>query len=152
VTRGYYAKPEETAAVLDADGWFHTGDLAVQDGEGRTVFLGRLKETLRIGHHMVAPAEIEDFLMGHPAVAQAFVVGVPDARLGEVAAAFVIPRAGETVSGGALQAYSRGKLAGFKVPRHVWLVDDVPRTPGPHGDKVQKARLREQALRALGQA
>jgi fatty-acyl-CoA synthase len=150
VTRGYYEKPEETAAVFDPDGWFHTGDLAVQDAEGRTVFLGRLKETLRIGHHMVAPAEIEAFLMSHPAVAQAFVVGVPDARLGEVAAAFVIPRARTAVSGDGLQAYCRGKLAGFKVPRHVWFVDDVPRTPGPHGDKVQKARLREQALRALG--
>jgi fatty-acyl-CoA synthase len=99
---------------------------------------------------MVAPAEIEGFLMSHPGVAPAFVVGVPDARLGEVAVAFVIPRAGQGVSGDALQAYGRGQLAGFKVPRHVWIVADVPRTPGPHGDKVQKARLREQALRALG--
>jgi fatty-acyl-CoA synthase len=99
---------------------------------------------------MVAPAEIEDFLMSHPGVAQAFVVGVPDPRLGEVAVAFVIPRAGDPVSGEALQAHSRGRLAGFKVPRHVWIVSDVPRTPGPHGDKVQKGRLREQALRALG--
>jgi fatty-acyl-CoA synthase len=150
VSRGYYEKPDETAAVFDPDGWFHTGDLAVQDGEGRTEFLGRLKETLRIGHHMVAPAEIEGFLMSHPGVAQAFVVGVPDPRLGEVAVAFVIPRAGDPVSEDALQAYSRGRLAGFKVPRHVWIVGDVPRTPSAHGDKVQKGRLREHALRALG--
>jgi fatty-acyl-CoA synthase len=99
---------------------------------------------------MVAPAEIEGFLMSHPGVAQAFVVGVPDPRLGEVAVAFVIPRAGDPVSEDALQAYSRGRLAGFKVPRHVWIVGDVPRTPSAHGDKVQKGRLREHALRALG--
>ncbi len=122
VTRGYYRKPEETAAALDAAGWFHTGDLAVQDGAGHTFFLGRLKETLRIGHNMVAPAEIEAFLMSHPAVAQAFVVGVPDPRLGEVAVAFAIPRAGHAVTGAALQAHCRGRLAGFKVPRHVWVV------------------------------
>ncbi len=152
VTRGYYEKPEETAAAIDAAGWLHTGDLAVQDGVGHTFFLGRLKETLRIGHFMVAPAEIEAFLMEHPRLAQAFVVGVPDARLGEVAAAYVIPRPGQTATAAELLAYCRGKLAGFKVPRHIWVVEDVPRTPGPHGDKVQKGKLREQALRALGLA
>jgi len=152
VTRGYYKKPEETAAMFDAAGWLRTGDLAVQDAAGHTFFLGRLKETLRIGHFMVAPAEIEAFLMTHPAVAQAFVVGVPDGRLGEVAVAFVIPRPGPAVEPETLQAYCRGKLAGFKVPRQLWIVADVPRTPGPHGDKVQKGKLREQALRALGLA
>ncbi|HEV8672778.1 MAG TPA: AMP-binding protein [Methylomirabilota bacterium] len=149
VTRGYYKKPDETTAAIDPAGWLHTGDLAVQDDAGHTFFLGRLKETLRIGHFMVAPAEIEAFLMSHPAVAQAFVVGVPDARLGEVAAAFVIPREGERLEADTLQAYCRGKLAGFKVPRHVWVVADVPRTPGPHGDKVQKGKLREEARRRL---
>ena len=99
---------------------------------------------------MVAPAEIEAFLMSHPAVAQAFVVGVPDPRLGEVAVAYVIPREGEALTEAALQDHCRGKLAGFKVPRHIWLVPDVPRTPGAHGDKVQKARLRQDALRLLG--
>ncbi|MBI3457814.1 MAG: AMP-binding protein [Candidatus Rokubacteria bacterium] len=152
VTRGYYKKPEETAAAIDATGWFHTGDLAVRDEAGHTVFLGRLKETLRIGHFMVAPAEIEAFLMRHPAVAQAFVVGVPDARLGEIAVAYVVLREGQAAAAAELQAFCTGKLAAFKVPRHLWVVDDVPRTPGPHGDKVQKGKLREQALRALGLA
>jgi fatty-acyl-CoA synthase len=150
VTRGYYKKPEETAAAIDAAGWLHTGDLAVQDDAGHTFFLGRLKETLRIGHNMVAPAEIEAFLMSHPAVSQAFVVGVPDGRLGEVAVAYVIARAGTTLGEAELQAYCRGRLASFKTPRHVFVVDDVPRTPGPHGDKAQRPRLREMALRALG--
>ncbi|HEV8306082.1 MAG TPA: AMP-binding protein [Methylomirabilota bacterium] len=150
VTRGYYKKPEETAAAIDAAGWFHTGDLAVRDEAGHTFFLGRLRETLRIGHFMVAPAEIEAFLMSHPTVGQAFVVGVPDPRLGEVAVAYVIPREGEAPTEAELQAYCGGKLAAFKVPRRVWVVADVPRTPGPHGDKAQKGKLRQEALRALG--
>jgi fatty-acyl-CoA synthase len=99
---------------------------------------------------MVAPAEIEAFLMTHPKVAQAFVVGVPDPRLGEVAVAYVILREGETATEEVLIAHCRGRLAGFKVPRHVWLVRDVPRTPSPHGDKVQRGKLREAALRVLG--
>lgn len=150
VTRGYYEKPEETRAAFTADGWFRTGDLAVRDPAGHVFFLGRIKETLRIGHFMVAPAEIETFLMSHPAVAQAFVVGVPDPKLGEVAVAFVIPRDDGTVDEAELVDACRGKLAGFKVPRRVFVVADVPRTPGPHGDKVQRGKLREQALRALG--
>lgn len=152
VTRGYYKKPEETAATIDPAGWLHTGDLAVRDVGGHVFFLGRFKEILRIGHHMVAPAEVEAFLMSHPRVAQAFVIGVPEPRLGEVAVAYVIPRAGETTTDAELIGYCRGKLAGFKVPRHVFVVDDVPRTPGPHGDKVQRGKLRERALRALGLA
>jgi fatty-acyl-CoA synthase len=149
VTRGYYRKPEETRAAIDPEGWLRTGDLAVRDAAGHTFFLGRLKETLRIGHFMVAPAEIEAFLMGHPAVAQAFVVGVPDPRLGEVAVAYLIARQGADLTEGAVQDYCRGRLAGFKVPRHVFVVADVPRTPGPHGDKAQRGRLREDALRRL---
>jgi fatty-acyl-CoA synthase len=152
VTRGYYRKPEETAAAIDPEGWLRTGDLAVRDAVGHTFFLGRLKETLRIGHFMVAPAEIEAFLMSHPAVAQAFVVGVPDPRLGEVAVAYLIAREGTALTETAIQAYCRGRLAGFKVPRHVFVVADVPRTTGPHGDKVQKAKLREDARRRLGLA
>jgi fatty-acyl-CoA synthase len=150
VTRGYYGNPEETAAMFDAAGWFRTGDLGTQDETGRIFFLGRLKETLRIGHLMVAPADIETFLLGHPKLAQAFVVGVPDASLGEVAAAYVIPRPGESPTEKELQDYCRGRLAAFKAPRHIWVVEDVPRTRGPHGDKAKRMELREMALRTLG--
>jgi fatty-acyl-CoA synthase len=150
VTRGYYEKPEETRAAIDPDGWLHTGDLAVRDAAGHVFFVGRLKETLRIGHQMVAPAEIEAFLATHPKVAQAFVVGVPDPRLGEVPVAHVIPRPGTATTEAEIIAHCRGRLAGFKVPRHVFIVQDVPRTPGPHGDKVQRARLRDDTLRLLG--
>jgi fatty-acyl-CoA synthase len=146
VTRGYYRKPEETAQAFSPDGWFKTGDLGVRDGEGRTIFKGRLREVLRISHFMVAPAEIEAFIMEHPAVLQAFVIGVPDPRLNEAAVAYVIPRPGATLTPDAVIEHCRGRIASYKVPRHVRIVEDVPRTPGPHGDKVQKARLREQFL------
>ncbi len=146
VTRGYYEKPEETAKAFTADGWFKTGDLAMRDGKGRVIFRGRLREVLRISHFMVAPGEIEDYLQTHPKVLQAFVIGVPDARTNEAAVAYVIPRPGAAVTEDELIAYCRGRIASFKVPRHVRVVADVPRTPSPHGDKVQKARLREMFL------
>ena len=150
VTPGYYDKPEETRAAIDPDGWLHTGDLAVRDEAGHVFFRGRLKETLRIGHQMVAPAEIETFLATHPAIGQAFVVGVPDPRLGEVPVAYVIPRPGAAPTEAEVLAHCRGRLATYKVPRHVFVVPDVARTPGPHGDKVQRAELRADALRLLG--
>ncbi|HXG15395.1 MAG TPA: AMP-binding protein [Calidithermus sp.] len=149
VTRGYWDKPEETARAFTEDGWFRSGDLGVRTAEGHVIFKGRLREVLRISHYMVAPGEIEAFLMSHPAVHQAFVVGIPDPRTNEAAAAFVIPKPGARLTAEDLLAFCRGRIASFKIPRLVRLVDDVPRTPGPHGDKVQRARLREQALREL---
>src|SRR3972149_6275177 len=91
VTRGYYKKPGETAAAFTADGWFRSGDLGVRDDAGHTIFKGRLRETLRISHFMVAPGEIEACLMSHPGVAQALVVGLPDPKLNEGPVAYVIP-------------------------------------------------------------
>ncbi|MFQ5897338.1 MAG: AMP-binding protein [Candidatus Methylomirabilia bacterium] len=149
VTKGYYENPEETAKAFTRDGWFKTGDLALQDDAGRTIFKGRLREVLRISHFMVAPREIEEFLMAHPRVHQAFVVGVPDIKLGEAAFAYVIPREGEILSEDDIMAHCKGKIASFKIPRYIRFVKDVPRTPGPHGDKVQKPKLREQALEEL---
>ena len=143
VTRGYYKKPEETAKAFSADGWFKSGDLGVRDAEGRTIFKGRLREVLRISHFMVAPAEIEAFIMTHPKVSQAFVIGVPDPKMNEAAVAYVIAKPGERVTEAEIVGHCKGKIASYKVPRHVRVVDDVPRTHGPHGDKVQKSRLRE---------
>ena len=144
VTAGYYRKPEETAKAFSADGWFKTGDLAVRDAAGRVIFRGRLREVLRISHFMVAPGEIEAYLQTHPKVLQAFVIGVPDPRTNEAAVAYVIPCPGcGDLTEDEVIAHCRGRIASFKVPRHVRVVADVPRTPGPHGDKVQKARLRE---------
>jgi fatty-acyl-CoA synthase len=146
VTRGYYKKPEETKAAFTPDGWFRSGDLGRRDSNGRVIFSGRLKETLRISHHMVAPGEIEAFLLGHPAVAQAFVVGVPDPASNEAPVAYVIRKPGARVDDEELRAWCRGKIASFKIPRGVRFVDDVPRTPSPHGDKVQRVKLREMAV------
>jgi fatty-acyl-CoA synthase len=150
VTRGYYKKPEETANAFTADGWFKTGDLAVRDAKGRTVFKGRLREVLRISHFMVAPAEIEAFIMTHPKVSQAFVIGVPDPKLNEAAVAYVIPTPGERLTEADIIAHCKGRIASYKIPRHVRIVADVPRTPGPHGDKVQKAKLRDLFLTGSG--
>jgi fatty-acyl-CoA synthase len=145
VTRGYWGQPEETARAFTADGWFRSGDLGVRTGAGHVVFRGRLREVLRISHHMVAPGEIEAFLMSHPGVAQAFVVGIPDARTNEAAAAYVIPAPGARLTEDEVRDFCRGRIASFKVPRLIRLVADVPRTPGPHGDKVQRARLQAMA-------
>jgi fatty-acyl-CoA synthase len=147
VTRGYYKKPEETAAAFTPDGWFRSGDFGVQDDAGHTIFKGRLRETLRISHFMVAPGEIEAFLMSHPDIVQAFVVGIPDPKLNEAPVAYVIAAEGSRLTEEALRAFCRGKIASYKIPLGVRFVKDVPRTPGPHGDKVQRAKLREQALR-----
>jgi fatty-acyl-CoA synthase len=149
VTRGYYKKPDETARAFTADGWFRTGDLAVQDEAGRTIFRGRLKDTLRISHFMVAPGEIEEFLMTHPKVLQAVVVGVPDLKLGEAPVAYIIPREGEILSEEEIMGHCKGKIASYKIPRAVRFVKDVPRTQGPHGAKVQKGKLREQAIQEM---
>ncbi len=147
VTRGYYEKPEETVKAFSRDGWFKTGDLAVRDTAGRVIFRGRLREVLRISHFLVAPGEIEAYLQTHPKVLQAFVIGVPDARTNEAAVAYVIPRPGAAdLTEAEVIAHCKGRIASFKVPRQVRIVADVPRTPGPHGDKVQKARLREMFL------
>ena len=146
VTAGYYDKPDETARAFTADGWFKTGDRARRDAAGRTIFRGRMREVLRISHFMVSPGEIEAFLMTHPGVLQAFVVGVPDPRTNEAAVAYAIPRPGARLTEADIIAHCRGHIASFKIPRHVRIVDDVPRTPGPHGDKVQKDKLREMFL------
>src|SRR5438309_555609 len=150
VTRGYYNKPEETAAAFTPDGWFCSGDLGIQDGQGHTIFKGRLRETLRISHFMVAPGEIAAFLMSHPDVRQAFAVGVPDPKLNEAPEAYVIAGNGVRLTEEALRAFCRGKIASYKIPLWIRFVEDVPRTPSPHGDKVQRGKLREQAIREFG--
>ncbi len=143
VTPGYHGKPEETACAFTEDGWFRTGDLGVRDLQGRTIFRSRLREVLRVSHFMVSPAEIEAYLQTHPRVHQAFVIGVPDPRTTEAPVAYVIPAPGPAPTEAELIAHCRGRIASYKIPRAIRVAADVPRTPGPHGDKVQKHRLRE---------
>ena len=139
VTRGYYKRPEETAKAIDADGWFHTGDMGLMRPDGHMRFLGRYKDMLKIGGENVDPMEVEAFLMTHPAVQAASVVGLPDARLSEVAVAFVQREAGQALSEQEVIEHCRGRVASFKIPRHVVFVDEFPMTSS---GKVQKVKLR----------
>ncbi len=147
IMQGYYRKPEETVRAFDADGWFHTGDMGYLRPDGYMRFIGRYKDVLKVGGENVDPTEVEAHLATHPAVRQVAVVSYPDPRLIEIPVAFVVVAPGPSVSGGEILAACRGRIASFKIPRHVIFVDDLPMTPT---GKVQKVRLREQALRVLG--
>jgi len=140
VMKGYFRRPEDTRAAITPDGWFRTGDGAQFDNEGFLTITGRLKDLIIIGGENVQPREIEDVLESHPAVAEAAVVGMPDASRGEVAIAFVIPAAGATVDEMELRTLARDRLAGYKVPKQIRVVDDLPRSPI---GKVLKRKLRE---------
>src|SRR5262249_33813972 len=147
VTEGYYRKPEETARAIDPDGWVHTGDMGLIRSDGHLRFMGRYKDMLKIGGENVDPLEVEAYLMSHPAINAVAVVGLPDARLGEVAVAFVRLERGQNVTEPEVAEYCRGKIASYKIPRRVLFLDEFPMTGS---GKVQKVRLREEARRRLG--
>lgn len=142
LTRGYYRDPQATAATIDADGWLHTGDLAVMADAGACRIVGRLKDMIKSGGENVSPDEVEDVLVRHPDVARASVVGAADDRWGERVVAFVIPTPGSSVDAKALEAHCRNLLSPFKVPREWRLIDELPITPS---GKVQRAELRRLA-------
>ena len=142
VTEGYYKRPEETARALDKDGWLHTGDMGVMRPDGQLRFLGRYKDMLKIGGENVDPMEVEGFLMSHPAIRMAAVVWMPDARLSEVAVAFVQVEPSVTLTEREVIEHCRGRVASFKTPRRVAFVDEFPMTST---GKIQKVKLRERA-------
>jgi acyl-CoA synthetase (AMP-forming)/AMP-acid ligase II len=142
VMLGYFEDPEATAEAIDADGWLHTGDLGVMDERGYVDITDRKKDMFIVGGFNAYPAEIENALLGHEAVAQVAVVGVPDARMGEVGHAFVVPRPGTTVDPDALIAWCRERMANYKVPRAVHVVDALPVNAS---GKVLKYELRARA-------
>jgi fatty-acyl-CoA synthase len=144
--RGYYGKPVETAQALDHDGWVHTGDMGVIRADGHLRFLGRYKDMLKIGGENVDPMEVEAFLMSHAAINLAAVVSFPDPRLAEVAVAFVKREPGSPLTDTEVLAHCHGRIASFKIPRHVIFVDDLPMTSS---GKIQKVKLREEALRRI---
>jgi fatty-acyl-CoA synthase len=144
--RGYYEKPEATAATIDTDGWLHTGDMGLLRADGHLRFMGRYKDMLKIGGENVDPMEVEAFLMAHPAVNLVAVVGLPDARLSEVSVAFVRVEPGQTLTEDDVLAHCRGRIASFKIPRRVIFVDDFPMTSS---GKIQKVKLRTEATRLL---
>ena len=144
VMLGYYGKPAETAQAFDAERWFRTGDMATIDADGFLRYMGRYKDMLKVGGENVDPTEVEAFLEGHPDIAQVKLVGMPDARLGEAPVACVIARAGHTVSIESVRAFCAGRIASFKTPRRVVMVDAFPMTTT---GKVQRALLRDEVLR-----
>jgi fatty-acyl-CoA synthase len=147
VMRGYWNEPEKTAAAIDADGWMHTGDLAVMDDEGYVNITGRIKDLIIRGGENVSPREIEEYLYTHPDIVDVQVVGVPDARYGEEICAFVQARPGSEVDTESVRAFCSGRIAHFKVPRYVIVVDEFPMTVT---GKIQKYLLRETATEHLG--
>jgi fatty-acyl-CoA synthase len=146
---GYFRDPERTAEVIDAAGWFHTGDLVVADAEGRLTFRSRLKDMLKVGGENVAAAEVEGYLLGHPAVDLVAVVAAPDAYYVEVPAAFVQLKPGASVTGQELIDFCVGRIATYRVPRYVrWI---APGEWPMSGTKIKKYVLRERIADELKQ-
>ena len=143
---GYYKQPEATARKI-RDGWLHTGDMGAKDDEGYLRITGRLDDMIIVGGFNVYPAEVEDFYLRHPKILDVSIVGVPDPVLGEVPMAFVIPRAGETLTAEEVIGFARGRIANFKVPRHVEVVSEFPLTGS---GKVQKFKQRAWAVERYG--
>ena len=142
VMQGYYKDADGTAAVLDSEGWLHTGDLAYRDQDGYFFVVGRSKELIIKGGMNIAPRQIDEVLESHPAVLEAAVVGVPDRYLGEDFVAFVVLRAGMEGDEGEMLAFCESRLGHFKTPTRIHFVADLPK--GPSG-KVQRLRLLDQA-------
>jgi acyl-CoA synthetase (AMP-forming)/AMP-acid ligase II len=127
VMQGYLDDPVATAEAIDDDGWLHTGDLGTLDAAGRLRIVGRKKDMFIVGGFNAYPAEIEGFLLEHPAIAQAAVIGVPDERMGQVGKAFIVAKAGgPAINSDELIDWSRRRMAGFKVPRYVEFLDKLP--------------------------
>lgn len=147
--QGYYNDPSATASVIDGDGWLRSGDLGRTLPDGSIEFRGRIKDLVRVGGENVAPLEVEAVLSGHPDVLAVTVAGMPDPRLGEVCAAFIIPREGTVLDADDLRRRCAERLADFKVPRYYFLVTSFPMTAN---NKIRKAELREMALRGELQA
>ncbi|MFM8774122.1 MAG: AMP-binding protein, partial [Actinomycetota bacterium] len=148
VMRGYWDQPDKTAEAIDADGWMHTGDIAVMDDEGYVNITGRIKDMVIRGGENIYPREIEEFLYSHPDVLDAQVIGVPDVTYGEELVAWVRLRPdAQTLTAESLRAFCDGKLAHYKIPRHVKVVEDFPMTVT---GKVRKVEMREVSIRELG--
>jgi acyl-CoA synthetase (AMP-forming)/AMP-acid ligase II len=144
--RGFIHDPEATAEAIDPEGWLHTGDIAVMNDRGYIRITDRTKDMFIVGGFNAYPAEIENMINEHPAVAQVAIIGVPDDRMGEVGYAYVIPRLNATIDRDELREWCRDKMANYKVPRYFEIVTEVPHNAG---GKVLKYELRERALSKL---
>ena len=142
VMKGYYNMPEETARTISPDGWLHSGDLGTMDEDGYVRVTGRIKDMIIRGGENVYPREIEEFLMGMPGVLDIQVVAVPSRKYGEEVGAFIIARPDVPVAPEDVRAFCRGKIAWYKIPRYIAVVDGFPLTAS---GKIQKFKLREMA-------
>ena len=147
VMKGYYNNPAETAAAITADGWLHSGDLALQTADGYYRITGRLKDMIIRGGENIYPREIEEFLYTHPQVADVQVVGLPDAQMGEEVCAWIRLKPSGQLGEKDVKAFCRGRIAHYKVPRYVVFVDEYPTTVT---GKVQKFKLRELGVERFG--
>jgi long-chain acyl-CoA synthetase len=139
VMKGYWRRPDATAEVIDADGWFRTGDMGRVDEDGYFSIVDRRKELVIRGGYNVYPREIEEVLYEHPDVREAAVIGIPDDSLGEEVAAAVALKAGAATEPNELREFVKDRVAAYKYPRRVWLVDELPK--GPTG-KILKREIR----------
>jgi fatty-acyl-CoA synthase len=145
---GYWDDQEKTDEAIDADGWMHTGDLAVMREDGYCNIVGRIKDMVIRGGENIYPREIEEFLYSHPDIEDVQVVGVPDERYGEELCAWVRMKAGATpLDAAAVRAFADGKLAHYKIPRYVMVVDEFPMTVT---GKIRKVQMREESADKLG--
>ncbi|WP_198968870.1 AMP-binding protein [Xylophilus sp. ASV27] len=147
VMHGYWGDAEKTREAIDAEGWMHTGDLATMDAEGYVNIVGRSKDMVIRGGENVYPREIEEFLYRHPQIQDVQVVGVPDRRYGEELCAWIIAKPGQTLTEEAVRDFCKGRIAHYKVPRHMRFVDAFPMTIT---GKIQKFRIREAMSEELG--
>ena len=147
VMLGYWNDPERTEDSIDAEGWMHSGDLATMDSEGYVNIVGRIKDMIIRGGENIYPREIEEYLYGHPAIEDVQVIGVPDIKYGEQVMAWVKLREGAEATGEEIKEFCRGRIAHFKVPRHVKFVDGFPMTVT---GKVRKVEMRKVSIAELG--
>ncbi|MDK2929128.1 MAG: hypothetical protein PWP73_722 [Methanococcus sp.] len=146
VMKGYYKMPEKTAEVIEKDGWLHSGDLAVEDEDGYYKIVGRIKDMIIRGGENIYPREIEEFLYTIPGINDAQVVGIPDEKYGEIVGAFVIPKEGYEIKEEDVRDFALEKIARYKVPKHVFVVEEFPMTAS---GKIQKFKLTELAVELL---
>ena len=146
VMLGYWNEPQLTARAIDADGWMHSGDLAVMDDASYVSIVGRIKDMIIRGGENIYPREVEEFLYSHPDIVDVQVIGVPDEKYGEELMAWVRLRDGVTMTRDDLAEFCRGRIAHFKIPRYVHVTDEFPMTVT---GKVQKYRMREVSIGLL---
>ncbi len=147
VMHGYWDDPAKTREAVDAEGWMHTGDLATMDPEGYVNIVGRIKDMVIRGGENIYPREIEEFLYRHPQVQDVQVVGVPDPRFGEELCAWIMPKPGQVLTEDGIREFCKGKIAHYKVPRHIRFVEAFPMTVT---GKIQKFKIREEMKALLG--